>query len=49
MHTLIENVIRKLKNNPDYKFENNYSLGAHNYRVAPGKSCFSNNQTAWYL
>jgi acetyltransferase-like isoleucine patch superfamily enzyme len=26
MHTLIENVIRKLKNNPDYKFENNYSF-----------------------
>lgn len=26
MHTLIEKVIRKLKNNPDYKFENNYSF-----------------------
>ena len=26
MHTLIEKVIRKLKNNPDYKFENNYSI-----------------------
>lgn len=27
MHTLvIEKVIRRLKNNPDYKFENNYSL-----------------------
>ncbi|NOW95571.1 DapH/DapD/GlmU-related protein [Mucilaginibacter sp. SG564] len=26
MHTLIEKVIRRLKNNPDYKFENDYSL-----------------------
>lgn len=26
MHTLIEKVIRKLKNNPEYKFENNYSF-----------------------
>ena len=26
MHTIIEKVIRRLKNNPDYKFENNYSF-----------------------
>jgi acetyltransferase-like isoleucine patch superfamily enzyme len=26
MHTLIEKVIRRLKNNPNYKFENNYSF-----------------------
>ncbi|MDN3548552.1 acyltransferase [Mucilaginibacter aquaedulcis] len=26
MHTIIEKVIRKLKNNPDYKFENDYSF-----------------------
>jgi acetyltransferase-like isoleucine patch superfamily enzyme len=26
MHALIENVIRRLKNNPDYKFETNYNF-----------------------
>ena len=26
MHTLIEKIIRRLKNNPDYKFENSYSF-----------------------